>query len=1163
MRARKYIKLYLAILSVSLVSAFVLFNQHAFAAGSRFLGPDNGSSDMRLGLYAADGSSVLLDAPQTKVRVFKPINNNGGVEVKLTGICSSGKPIIAVVKGQTKARSPNNCQGGDLEFNIPGNDLEQLNRYGPKWKSQLITISFDGNQAPAGQSFTVDVSNDSKVTFEDLGSGNSDDVNSSLSRPSCDNPTEEETNPSTIRNRQNGCKYPRDNAFSVKPDSGNDNTFKLTFSPDCQYDGTSPVFLKWFDADVGTSYGGSNQRFRLIDKSDGGRVIANVSGKGQLGGEGSFAYERIDHLDKGHVYEWEWTGITSGNGVQIWVPFSEIFTSIKCDEPPDGNLTVLCGQNGLKVSGVGDEDSPQGGTSIRLRVRPGNDPNGWVTVYNSESQGGNNIKGSRSFNWPDGFPKQNNHVELIIRNYQPGGGIGDNNDPMTKVIDKSKSCGEPNNESSCRTISFNMPSSSTRNNNEAVGNGEYKYAVWVNDVGTTAQPTRDFQSGGVYDAPLLNNGDSPPDYRSENQNRNDAINIDLREQRKIVSGQLRYTIVKYTTYRNSNGASKMYVFERTPVRTVDGCYVASCNVEINNLGFSDRVRGASSNDVEANEDFEVTVTLTNQGQNRLPSWLNIGNNNYIPLTAGVFPGNAGWSPDVYDYNYWGVLYSKIFDPGLDPGETTEPYTFKLHAPNSIGIHRVSVMPDYYGGDSLGNMNGSWNPSNEGATCGPNVNVFKRFDFTPTAAVNLDDDEDPTNANFNLSATNPDRLTYPTIRYNAVSVFVPTGGAPQILNQVNSGSINPSGNPINIYNYNHSPSSPKAGDKYCLFGTIENKSGWVGPWGVQRGVTSGTDYDCDTVSNHPYLRAYGGDVSAGGGYSQTGGCTVGEINTYTRTTNGGLSTTRSGSGVQFAAMAIQAITGFTSASLRNVGGEAQPPLGLTFANQDISPTAGTSAPLGGNFTGWCPTITDYYGSTIYNEGDRRISQSLRDINSSTPGQTHLTGSQTIGGFTVTSQRAVYVEGDVYINGNIVYGPNGATIASIPNFALIVKGNIYIAPNVTQLDGLYVAQPKDDGSGGIISTCASGIGNNLVNFTSCATELRVNGAFIADYIHFLRTKNSLRDSASREPANSSNAAEIFNLNPEMYLARPAFRQEGGSSTGVGIPDYQYITTLPPIL
>lgn len=131
-----------------------------------------------------------------------------------------------------------------------------------------------------------------------------------------------------------------------------------------------------------------------------------------------------------------------------------------------------------------------------------------------------------------------------------------------------------------------------------------------------------------------------------------------------------------------------------------------------------------------------------------------------------------------------------------------------------------------------------------------------------------------------------------------------------------------------------------------------------------------------------------------------------------------------------------------------------------------------------------------------------------------------------------QITIYVSGDITIDSDIVYeepfDPNDTS--DIPYFALITQGgNITLTNSVTQLDGLYVAQPTIGSLGkGIFATCDPG--------SSCSNQLVVNGAVIAQQVKPLRAHSAIEGSV---PANiGNNPAEIFNFVPSMVLGAPAF-------------------------
>lgn len=324
-----------------------------------------------------------------------------------------------------------------------------------------------------------------------------------------------------------------------------------------------------------------------------------------------------------------------------------------------------------------------------------------------------------------------------------------------------------------------------------------------------------------------------------------------------------------------------------------------------------------------------------------------------------------------------------------------------------------------------------------------------------------------------------------------------------------------------------------GTKVCIEVTIHSASS------RSRGVVNNafignaTAPSCYTVSAKPIVRTYVGDVIAGGRFGQNGTAGEGKINANTK--SGFL---YAGSGVEFAAIAANQITGFSSATMRTLGGSSPlPGTGLTFSNN--SPTS-----LGSYFSSNSREVKDWFVGTM--EG------TTRDAPQTTPGPSinnagfaaYADGGQTyfapsanktltisaISNF--TQSHTVYVDGDVIITGNIVANEasivtGGGDVGSIPYFTVIAKGNIYISKDVTRLDGLYIAQPKDvsggknnDKDSGIIYTCkdpTDGASYSTANlYYSCDSKLTINGAFVSQKTKFLRTNGTLAQIAKTEDA-----------------------------------------------
>lgn len=336
-------------------------------------------------------------------------------------------------------------------------------------------------------------------------------------------------------------------------------------------------------------------------------------------------------------------------------------------------------------------------------------------------------------------------------------------------------------------------------------------------------------------------------------------------------------------------------------------------------------------------------------------------------------------------------------------------------------------------------------------------------------------------------------------------------------------------------------------------------------------------DADT----PYTRAYGGDVTAG----FQGPCVGWVQNSADGITNAGIVTanrgpsTYEGSGTQLAVYAAGVIEGYSSAFLR-----AERPKGLSFANVGVAGDVG----YGGTFNN-PPCPRDFFGErpnplpapsgagptyqlpTAFPDGD---TSSDRNVDSFL-----MTGAATYGlnntgtPATIPNGRhiVIYVNGNLRINDNIILNNSGWTsLNNIPSLTVVVKGNIYVQPNVTRLDGVYIAQPTSDvdevnpTTGGYFYTCGSGanppsVTAGLMSDTTggCAdNKLTINGSIIALGIKLYRAFGDLGAAINNEPASSANIAEVFQYSPEFWL------QPCNSSSCSG-GSFSSVTALPPVL
>lgn len=611
-----------------------------------------------------------------------------------------------------------------------------------------------------------------------------------------------------------------------------------------------------------------------------------------------------------------------------------------------------------------------------------------------------------------------------------------------------------------------------------------------------------------------------------------------------------------------------YTFWYEPTGPVDGydpennthtynCFEASCNLSM--LG---NVSGRP-NGVQSHSSFIISASATNnatnsQAANRL--YAKIDNR---PLILAITSG-AGT----------GSYFNPATPNGLPRGWTSNETWYVTEPGQDIDNYKVEAKLYYDFNSEAGIQADDFVLADCSST---SYDVFKPFSLDPSADIEFNPSvEDPQDVIFRGRADHasiPSELSHIYVDYSATSKRQPYLGVEQVLN--NSSGRGPSPVPYNYGPYH--PPSNVAGDQYTLDYCVVQLNGLVGPPrnNPDNQFSSDTSGGCvdeqQYVYDRPYVHVYGADVVSGSNFN-TGdtGDTTGnnqKISAYRSTEPG-----KGGSGTQFAALALDQISGFGSASTRLAGFPPTGPTGLTFANTVGTGAAGSDQPNdGGFYNGQQAIYTQDFYSTLKSDHKNITSDftTIADLvsrvdsqNGGEPTQFYRDGNLTITtGGEFTKQATIFVKGNVTIRGDITFQPGSY-------LAIIAKGDIRIKNTVGRLDGLYVAQPKDDTHGGTIYTCTQNNGTPYTDpstlYDNCrTTQLVINGAFVAKDVKFLRVAHSLRDSTPREvPSDFStgtgtNAAEIFNFSPEFYLYTPIFDE-----TSTGDP-YQYITTLPPVL
>ena len=276
-------------------------------------------------------------------------------------------------------------------------------------------------------------------------------------------------------------------------------------------------------------------------------------------------------------------------------------------------------------------------------------------------------------------------------------------------------------------------------------------------------------------------------------------------------------------------------------------------------------------------------------------------------------------------------------------------------------------------------------------------------------------------------------------------------------------------------------------------------------------------------HEPYLTVNGGDSVAGSLIGATGNCTDSSpdssgdgILSYSS------STPSAGSGTTLAAQALGTISGFTTDTNGTIND-------LKFDSFGFAPCVSSSTSVPSNIT-----PTDY----IHTNTD------TNNLNSKTSGSYTATSSTSTNYFSLGAntlpagkQISIYVNGNVSINGNITYTTTGWTnIASIPNLRIVATGDIYISPDVTQLDGVYIAKGSIYDCSYTEQNSTTAIFGSLLNKgkyvngtapanSPCLIQLTVNGSLIAKTVNFQRTSGNI---------NTGAPAETINYGPEDWLA-----------------------------
>ena len=1083
---------------------------------------------------ASDGSVVTLDATVAKFKVFA--NSNAPRTISILKACSSsglddipspGLSPISVKIGGTTLNNSSGCSGENIVFNnVSMNKQDPI--YGSLYYATVVATKTGG---PGIKNFRISSPGAAGVTFDEL--------------------------PKSVTYDPNPIAQARD-AFSIwnasNSQAGNTpGTFSFKFRPTaCNYDGVSPVYLKWADADYGEVNETGNDIIWKLFRN--GTQIASLSGPA-LGGNGSsvaskdYSPSKVGVLDIGADYEWRWENVDKNNGIQIFMPFSEIsILSQACPPVSVASLDFSCAGANMNISGKIRNVPNQKAWNYKIFFDPP-----ISSLPASSTDGAGNFTQTATGNFT--VPRTGK-----IRVYS--GAVGSPQQiPDTSFSSDTPSCGggPGGGLSDCNMYIKSL----SKDNPASAGNAVYRFTVFPRNTFYVASSEPDGKvndaSRGAWKTFTVN----PPMYQSGDINT--GINYGPDPGGGLYStGDKKYRFPfpepagpdwfiyiekwDHTKDRDGDGDIDWY-YHANGLSQQASCYTAECTVSVDGAFGTGKVK--------AGEAFQAKITIKNNGMDELPA---TSRGAFLSATIPSAPFGFQTVPLLSSIGV-GVEYTKYVT---------------LTAPNGITTNNLDVYADYYNLRWAGGTRGWETPGSQvSPTCSTSVSTYIRFDITPIARItSAHEEEDPRAISYSTGGDNRGEDGV-NLSWDS-ELFYKRAGAPTTLDGVYTDSsrflydeiprtYNSAGNPL-------VPDILQAGDEVCARAYFPIAHGWVGPGNDI--IDEGDDEaeSCPiTIADIPYIRAFGADVMAGTDFEVNQVCNP--AHSRILGFNSGF-VDRTGSGGQYAALAIDEIYDFRSAASKSAGNPA-PPKGLSFAN-----TTSPDPKKAGFYQGNPICSTDYFGEKIFPTDSGKVdSTSVATLDlSSAPlmdgGQTVNSGNLTINGTNgFNNHHTIFVNGDVVINSNIKMA--GFTNAiDAPSLAVVARGNIYIDKNVKQLDGIYIAQ-QNGPAGGTIFTCANGrTPYNFANLVAnCSDQLVVNGMFASHEVKLLRTAFSLRDSTINEqgtvscyrPASNARppgdknscASEVFNGAPELYLSPPPFYSQPPN------PKIEYYGTRPPIL
>ncbi len=1121
---------------VFIASLFLFSSAHADALSRTYTDSTHSTGNNAVAMVAIAGSGVTLDAPSATYKVAIPTGTpNQNIEIRIIAACgtvsgynSIGNTSIeaqvyrhatagfgpTMTGGAAKSNASANCSGNNLVFTVPTSEFSTLTEdYGSSYRVALLQVRKTGGTGI--RSFRVQASLSSAVvTAAEIGN-----ASASPGQPSA-----------VVVSAWDG----------RGPSTGNvAGRISYYFSPNCNFfNDSSPnsrtAYLKWFDADVGASNQPQNISWQLIDIGN-GSVVASRSGS-QLGANGEFREAPVT-LIRGRSYEWRWENVNRTNGIQVWVPFSEITTLVTCADPIDpvgyADSCVLSGNNTIIYGWAYDDNAStnDGRPRVTTRLNGGSAVtddtdrsyrNSQINSYLDTFSHGNRARDNRygfaitysgltrgnTYNLSgtvlDVGPGSNQALGINTSSSPPSGGVsGSSGFPGSRIPDACLP-NIPPTTWDYRHYQFN----------DGAASGTTYPLIRAGTSVTIGGRVRNYGTGtgaNNYDYRLrvsLNGGSTWSNMPSGSWT----------AESQLASGATSSPTRSATYTIPSSTAPGTIVCFRGEISPYLGTRSSSGTISVTSSGW----RVTSNRCVEI-EDVPTQVTINPASSNCTTLSYNI----IDPDTPNGFTVQL-----LVD----GLVYASFTRNNQNRGA------------NTYGISR---WRDLVGRNFEVRVTHPDNPTALSGVWTPGACVTVNCEVSPLAI----EANDP----FSLTVTSNNSATLGseagTYEYE---VFLRVTGLmdpeEQLDDPATAQTISPTVQTLS--ETSRLLVSPGAG-RLSLTGRIVFV-GAPNPPPCNRTAV---------VTARPYVRFYGNDVIACG----TGD--IANINVNHGYVGGSSYADYRGSASQLAVMAA-GINGKPLSSnpvadqglLPGSQVDRGNPWALAFANS-------------GNNSGGTAITTnqDTFGGELdgnvcgrdVDEEFGRLNNGLTPTLSSSENLNSLNGRVGYGGGGILSIRGnnivnrnivLVAESDLLIDGNITLnGSNWSDTDDIPSVILYVDGDVYIDSTVSQVHANIIAT-------GDIHTCSSGSTSLLAPLdedfiaNSCAGNLVIEGSLRAGgYVHFLRTTSSVLNGGSFDEAHASpTIAESVRFNPEIYV----IPNGAGVPARPGVqPPYDSIIARPP--